>query len=128
MLRRSRPPCKSICGKWGKDKDALMEKLRHTLDSLIDCEVFAFIPMFRKDACVPITIRNVEAGGLWIENPHGSIGARRSPDEKFEVMEELQATPTVSFIPWPQIGYILAGDARDIRKAQLLQFSPKQPE
>jgi hypothetical protein len=100
-----------------------MDKLRHTLDVLIDCDVFAFIPMLRKDAAVSITIRNVESSGLWIENRDLSIGVRRSPTESFQALEELP--PTVCFIPWTQIAYILAGDARDIRKRQLLHFSPK---
>jgi hypothetical protein len=102
-----------------------MDKLRHTLDILVDCDVFAFIPMLRKDAAVSITIRNVESCGVWIENKDLSIGVRRSPTESFQALEGLPAT--VCFIPWQQIGYILAEDAPDIRKRQLLHFSPKSP-
>lgn len=100
-----------------------METPRYSLELFIGETVFGFIPMLRKDACVPITIRGIEAGGIWIENEQISVGARRSPEDKFEELENLP--PTVAFIPWAQIAYILAGDARGFRKSQLLHFSPK---
>ena len=100
-----------------------MDKLRHTLEGLIDCEVFAFIPMLRKDSAVSVTIRNVEGSGLWIENKDLGIGVRRDPAQAYEAVENLPST--VCFIPWPWIAYIMAGDAPSIRKSQLLHFSPK---
>lgn len=98
-------------------------KLRHTLEAMIDSETAACIPMLRRDGLVIVTIRNVEAAGLWIENKDLGIGVRSSPDQAFEPLEGLP--PTVCFIPWPQIAYVLAGDVPSLRKSQLLHFTSK---
>jgi hypothetical protein len=104
-----------------------MEKARHNLDSYIDHGIFAFIPMIRADGVVPITIRTVESGGIWIENTHVRFGPglthSLSADEAFEPLQDMP--PTVCFIPWHQIGYVLAGDTLDIPKGELLQLVPK---
>lgn len=99
------------------------QKLRHTLEILIDQDLYALIPMIRKDGLITITLRNVEAGGIWIENGDLRLGVSRHPDGRCVELEDLP--PTVCFVPWPQIGYIVAGDAASIRKSQLLHFSPR---
>lgn len=110
-----------------------MEKLEHQLTKLLDHQVFAFIPMFRRDGVVPITIRAVEAGGVWIENTHVIFGVgqthnlNRSQGERFEPLEDMPRT--VCFLPWGQISYIVVGDELETGRAQpqLLHFQPKDP-
>lgn len=95
---------------------------QHTLTGLIDREVYAFVPMLRKDGLVTIKIRNVEEAGLWIENGDLKIGVSRDSEGRHVEIEDMP--PTVVFIPWPQLGYVISLDAGEIRKGQLLHFSP----
>jgi hypothetical protein len=94
--------------------------MRQNLDALIDHEVFMFIPTINKNGTVPLTIRNVETSGLWVENPVGGVGVRRSPDEPYQPVEGLP--PLIFFLPWGQVGYILAASVPEIQKRQVQQF------
>ena len=93
-----------------------MRKRRHTLESLIDSTAIAAIPMMLRNGLVTINIRNVEDSGIWIENKQTKTGVIEGPDGKLEPVKG-DPRPTVTFIPWTQIAYIVMPDTVDDSEA-----------
>jgi len=114
-----------------------MEKPPLTLDLLLDDSATAYIPMLRSDGPVSITVRAIESAGIWIENEHICFGEgvthafMQCWGGSKQIKPLYDLPPTVLFIPWQQIVYILRGDGRDDGRdnwpADILPFLPKLP-
>lgn len=93
----------------------------YTLEYWIGVEIGALIPMLSPN-CISVTIRGVDAGGIWIECEQLIVSfCCGEPREEWD-----QQAKVVGFIPFAQITYLATLDRKQLfGPAQVLSFAAK---
>lgn len=93
-----------------------MNPSAYKLEDWIDHQVWAFIPVLSPD-CTRVTIRSVEAGGVWLETTHLPLSFSRGKDG-FDSDGKI-----VVFMPYSQIIYIATPDLKGAARPELRNFN-----
>jgi hypothetical protein len=102
--------------------DPKIQREIYSLDFWIGQEIYAVIPMLKPDGHVRITIRNVEAAGIWIECEQLTIGFLPGKSERGALDD---VGKVVAFVPFSQIVYIGTLDykGQPTQRARVIPFA-----